>query len=86
VAAIGTDVDENIRHDEARARELDRAQRQARADEFVAAAAGIGDVIADFGMCKHEFFSAMGRATRDRAVRATYGAEPREDSSGRRYN
>jgi hypothetical protein len=37
-------------------------------------------------MCKHEFFSAMGRATRDRAVRATYGAEPREDSSGRRYN
>jgi len=58
VTAIGAHVDENIRNDESCTRELDGTESEAGPDEFVAAATGIGDVIADFGMCKHGFFSA----------------------------
>lgn len=86
VTAIGADVDEDVGHDETRARELDGSQCQARPDEFVATTAGIRDVIADFGMCKHGLFSATGRTTRDRVVTTQYGAQRREDSASRRYN
>lgn len=85
VAAVRAHVDEDVGDDESRARELDGSQCQARADEFVAAAASIGDVIADFGMCKHGFFSAMGQATRVRIVEFPYGEPGREDSTSRRY-
>src|SRR5438045_1211350 len=85
VAAIGAHVDENVGHNEPRARELDGSQCEARADEFVASAAGIGDVIADFGMCKHGFFSATGQTTRVRVVKGPYEGERREDSMRRRY-
>ena len=85
VAAVRAHVDEDIGDDESRARELDGSQRKARADEFVATAAGIGDVIADFGMCKHGFFSATGRATRVRVVGFPYGQACREDSTSQRY-
>jgi hypothetical protein len=84
VAAVRANVHEHIGDDEARAREFDGAQCQARPDEFVAAAAGVRDVIADFRMGKHGLFSATGRATHDRVAGVTYVFSGREDSARRR--
>ena len=84
MAAIGAHVDEDIRYDQSRARELDGTECQAGSDEFVAAATSIGDVIADFRMCKHGFFSAMGPTTRDRVVTGPYGTDGLEDSPSER--
>jgi hypothetical protein len=84
MAAFGAHVDENIGHDESRARELDVTERQTRPNELVAATTGVGDVIADFGMGKHGFFSAMvGR--RGRVVGDPYGGRHHEDSLCPRY-
>jgi hypothetical protein len=84
VAAIGAHIDEDVGHDESRARELDGTQCEAGSDEFVAPATSIGDVIADFRMCKHGFFSATGSTTRDRVVMGLYGTAALEDSPSER--
>jgi hypothetical protein len=84
MAALGAYVDKDIGHHESCARELDVTECQARPNEFFAAATGVGDVIADFGMGKHGFFSAMvGR--RGRVVGDPYGGCHHEDSLCPRY-